>query len=332
MSDRDDHPSAGALADLAGLLHEPQAQRRAQRVWEVVLRASTNPDFPVVLDFALEHGLIVPLDADGVRTGHGQPAPPSAWVNPVDGSEMIWIPPGPFFVGPENHQRARCGGFSLARHPVTNAQFRKFLTESGYEPPPEHTDPDLFLAHWEGRAIPAGLENHPVVYVSFVDAVAYCRWAGLTLPTEWQWEKAARGPDGRPYPWGTEPPVTVEVPPGLGRLYVTRPLANVNLQGTWPVGSFPRTRTPYGCEDLIGNVSEWCQMTDGDDPARVPRALPEVSWFAYDAPVYAAVRGSCFLRQNPRRMVAWHRRRLSVMRRNQWVGFRPAFLAPWRPA
>jgi serine/threonine-protein kinase len=106
----------------------------------------------------------------------------------------------------------------------------------------------------------------------------------------------------------------------------------VDSSGTVPVGSYPRTRTPYGCEDLIGNVSEWCQMTPGDDPRVVPQELPEVPWPAEGAPVYAAVRGSCFLRTNPARMVAWHRRKLSVIRRNHWTGFRPAFLPAWRPA
>jgi formylglycine-generating enzyme required for sulfatase activity len=318
---RDDQPSAGLLAELEGLLREPQAPRRALRAWQVVLRASTNPDFPVLLDFALENGLIVSLEAPRERGAHGQPEQHAPWVNPVDGSEMIWIPPGPYYVGRERETPARCDGFSLARHPVTNAQFKKFLDEAKYQPAPEHPDPNFFLAHWEGGNIPEGLENHPVVFVSFVDAGAYCRWAGLTLPTEWLWEKAARGPDGRPYPWGPESPLTQ-----TGRL------ANVGSSGTVPVGSYGRTRTPYGCEDLIGNVSEWCQMTAGDDPRLVPRELPEVEWPTDDTPVYAAVRGSCFLRLNPRRMVAWHRRKLSVIRRNYWTGFRPAFLPAWRPA
>ena len=87
-----------------------------------------------------------------------------------------------------------------------------------------------------------------MVWVSYIDALPYCRWAGLTLPTEWLWEKAARGRDGRPYPWGNA-------------LAVGGASANVRCDGHSPVGSYPRTRTAYGCEDMIGNVSEWCQMT-----------------------------------------------------------------------
>jgi serine/threonine-protein kinase len=89
----------------------------------------------------------------------------------------------------------------------------------------------------------------------------------------------------------------------------------------------------YGCQDLVGNVAEWCKMTLGDRPDVVPAALavvvpPE----SEDEIVQQAVRGSCYLRTDERRMAAWHRRRLSRMRRNAWVGFRPACLLGVRPA
>jgi serine/threonine-protein kinase len=88
--------------------------------------------------------------------------------------------------------------------PVTNAQFLQFLGASGYSPPENHPEPQYFLRHWREGRIPKGMENHPAVYVSYIDALAYCRWADLTLPTEWLWEKAARGADGRRYPWGEQ--------------------------------------------------------------------------------------------------------------------------------
>ena len=108
-------------------------------------------------------------------------------------------------------------------------------------------------------------------------------------------------------------------------------LVNVASEGTVAVGSYPRTRTAYGCEDMIGNVSEWCRMTTGD---KVDEVLLEPERMPPKAPTgieQAAVRGACYLRQDVSRMVAWRRRRLSTTRRNAWVGFRPACLLSYRP-
>jgi serine/threonine-protein kinase len=310
----DDYPSARSLAELQRLQHEPDKDSRAREVWRVLFNASPNSDFPVVRDFALEAGLVTGCDPDT-----GREAKNLTWVNPIDGSEMVWIPPGPFAVGPKK-ERAECPGFSLARFPVTNAQFQRFLNETEYTPPQEDPDPELFLSHWRNGRIPAGMETHPVVFVSFFDAEAYCDWAGMTLPTEWLWEKAARGPEGRDYPWGDQLPDA------------KNKLAHVNARTTCPVGSFSRTRTPYGCEDLIGNVSEWCQTTAKKDygqfPAPGPR--PSISW--KDRKRLLVVRGSCFLRSAGNRMVSCHRRQLSAIRRNYWVGFRPASFLGCRPS
>ncbi|MBY0524411.1 MAG: formylglycine-generating enzyme family protein [Gemmataceae bacterium] len=297
------------LAELDQLRHKTGKKQRALRAWEIILQASSCSDFPVALDFAFEHGLVMPCEASAGQN--------ISWLNPVDGSEMIWIPPGPFLVGTQN-ERVSCAGFSLARFPVTNMQFKQFLDETGYQPPSDHPMPELFLRHWSDGKVPKKLEQHPVVWVSYVDALHYCRWAGLTLPTEWLWEKAARGPDGRPFPWGEGRPATN-----------ARKLANVNSSGTCAVGSHARARTPYGCEDLIGNVSELCQTTEGDDSALMPPAVVSVKLDGLS--MHVAVRGSCFLRSNPERMKSQHRRRLSVMRRNQWTGFRPACLLSCRP-
>jgi len=316
---RDDTPSAALFNELHELLRQEDNKKRGFRAWQIVLEASANSDFAVVFDFALEKGLILPVDQGG-KSADGQPHGSTVWTNPVDGSQMGWIPPGPFYVGKEKEHRAECRGFSLARHPVTNAQFKRFLDVTGYTPPENHPNPALFLSHSTSPLLALRAQEvaqHPVVWVSYVDALHYCRWAGLTLPTEWMWEKAARGPDGRDYPWGAWPE---------GK----QKLANVESDGTCPVGSFPRTRTAYGCEDMIGNVSEWCQITKDGDYGYMPPALPDLD--LWQEGTYAAVRGSCFLRSNPSRMTCWHRRRLSITRRNQWVGFRPALPLPCRPA
>src|SRR5262249_38254302 len=176
-----------------------------------------------------------------------------------DGVEMIWIPPGPFFVGPDRRPAAS-EGFSLARHPVTNAQFQPFLNETDYEPPFDDPQPESFLHHWMEYGLPKGLEDHPVVWVSFADALAYCRWAGCTLLTEWLWEKAARGPDGRPYPWGDHNPfhhlsgerlANVDHRPRQGPRNIRRPGAAVTSAqqastpaATSPGRPFPRRPPP----------------------------------------------------------------------------------------
>jgi formylglycine-generating enzyme required for sulfatase activity len=317
--DHDDYPSAKLLAELRELPKKLEKKKRAQRAWQIVLEASGNSDFAVVFDFALENDLV--LDFEGDRTlPDGQRIQNSMWINPVDGSEMVWIPPGPFVVGKEK-KPAKCGGFSLARYPVTNAQFEQFLAATNYEPLAKHEDNDLLLYHWKKNARPKGKEDHPVVWVSLIDALHYCRWAGLTLPTEWLWEKAARGPEGRPYPWGSD-----------SFMRSSPPVANVNSKGTVPVGRYSRARTPYGCEDMLGNVSEWCQPIESVDPGFMPGCVADVQAMRDGDEVNAPVRGACFLRTVQSRMASSHRRQLSKTRRNQWVGFRPMYPLACRPA
>ena len=134
------------------------------------------------------------------------------------------------------------------------------------------------------------------------------------MPSEWLWEKAARGIDGRDFPWGDTP---------YGRI---ESMTNVAASATVEVGKFPRTRTAFGCEDMVGNVSEWCLASD-IPTGKPPGSLPEVDLSSPD-PDQAVVRGSCYLRNLPRYMACYHRRRLSPIRRNHWVGFRPAAFTP----
>ena len=91
------------------------------------------------------------------------------------------------------------------------------------------------------------------------------------------------------------------------------------------MGSYPRTRTPYGCEDLIGNVSEWCWFQDSTEERKPSAEIVLSDPAAIHPSDKMAVRGSSYLRRFASRMAAWHRRRLGVSRRNRWVGFRPAF-------
>jgi iron(II)-dependent oxidoreductase len=130
----------------------------------------------------------------------------------------------------------------IGKYLVTNAQYAVFVDAGGRKPP----------EHWIDGRPPEGQENHPVVNVSWWDAVSYCRWlAEMTdkpyrLPTEAQWEKGARGSDGRLYPWGSR------WENGVCNAHEAR------QRGTTPVGTFsPAGDSPYGCADMAGNALEW---------------------------------------------------------------------------
>jgi len=146
-------------------------------------------------------------------------------------------------------------GFLLGETPVTNAQYGRFLAEAGHREPPRWSD-----ARFSGP-------EQPVVTVSWDDARAFCRWLGgragleVDLPTEARWERAARGEDGRRYPWGDEEPDETRVVFGRSRDKGT----------TEPVGSRPAGRGAYGHLDLAGNVWEWC-LDDCDTGAYARRA------------------------------------------------------------
>jgi len=182
-------------------------------------------------------------------------------VRDTDGSESLLIPAGPFFMGPSRRE-VHLDAFYVDKTPVTNRQFARFVAVTGYKP----TDPNAgrFVAHWARGMIPRGLEDHPVVNVSWDDACAYASWAGKRLPTEAEWEKAARGTDGRKYPWGKTEPSPVRAHYGGKH------------RGTAPVGAYPDGASPYGALDMAGNVWEWCEDVDDlafyeDGPTRNPR-------------------------------------------------------------
>jgi serine/threonine-protein kinase len=177
-----------------------------------------------------------PRPQGGVRQ---EPHPPGERVNPKDGAVMVFIPAGEFTMGSndggENEKpqhRVTLDGYWIYKYPVTVAQYRQFCQATGRrEPPPPR---------WGWK------DDHPIVNVSWNDAVAYCQWAGVRLPTEAEWEKAARGTDGRKYPWGDEWDA------GKCNNYETGP------KQTTAVGSYPQGVSPFGVHDMAGNVWEWC--------------------------------------------------------------------------
>jgi formylglycine-generating enzyme required for sulfatase activity len=155
--------------------------------------------------------------------------------NPDDANPII---PYPDTTTPRRLEMRR---FFMDRTPVTNAEFAAFLEASGYKP----ADRSNFLEHWADGRPPAGEADHPVVWVSLDDARAYAKWAGKRLPTEAEWQYAAQGTDGRPFPWGRA------MEPGR---------CNNKLNRTTAVTAFPKGASPFGALDMVGNV--WQVMDD----------------------------------------------------------------------
>jgi formylglycine-generating enzyme required for sulfatase activity len=158
-----------------------------------------------------------------------------------DGAVMIEVPEGEFLMGNKRTERSPyehlvyLSGFLIDRTAVTWAQYRKFVAGTGIPMPPH--DP-----YWGIH------DDHPAVYVTWEEARSYCEWTGGRLPTEAEREKAARGTDARLYPWGEEEPST-------DRAVFRRTWAN---EATDPVGIRPLGASPYGGQDMGGNVWEWC--------------------------------------------------------------------------
>jgi len=197
------------------------------------------------------HGLLAEAD---------WPPPPPEGMEVPEG--MVWVPPGPFIMGAEDEEGGTRvvrleQGFFVARTPVTNAEFIRFVEATGYVTAAEKEGGWSIEAQdyvkgfdWRHPEGPdSGIEDrldHPVVQVIWHDAVAYAEWAGVRLPTEQEWEKAARGVDGRVYPWGDE-------------FDPTR--CNTRESGvrtTTPVDRYsPDGDSSCGCADMAGNVWEW---------------------------------------------------------------------------
>jgi formylglycine-generating enzyme required for sulfatase activity len=203
---------------------------------------------------------------------------------PSGAAGMILIPGGKFLMGSnDDHVQQAvdwcgCGAqnfqdelymhevyvsaFYIDKHEVTNRQFAAFAQATGYLTDAERK-PEAQT--WRTAFTP-GKEDHPVVWMSWNDANAYCTWAGKRLPTEAEWEKAARGNDARLWPWGSEWD-SARVNMGEG-----------GRQTTTAVGSFPKGASPYGAMDMAGNVWEWVYdwhspfyYRDGADRSQDPR-------------------------------------------------------------
>ena len=160
---------------------------------------------------------------------------------------VILIPAGDFIMGTNDRlpdegpeHTVYLPAFYIDKYEVTNLQYKQFIDADNRKSP----------SHFRNRTYPEGKADHPVTFVNWHDAEAYCQWANKRLPTDAEWEKAARGTDGRIFPWGNEFDVNKANTP-------VRWEALMQNGDTTPVGSFASGISPYGLYDMSGNVWEW---------------------------------------------------------------------------
>jgi formylglycine-generating enzyme required for sulfatase activity len=266
-----DGPRAGVWAALSRWIHGPPPDVAPEATAALVI--TRGRDLPGMMERAVR--LVDHPSAEvaaAARALVGGPAVAQVteqapaggvWREPVTGMSFVWVPPGTFLMGsskePETpgfdpqayddempaHQVTLTEGLWIGEHPVTNAAYGAFLAATGREAP----------RSWQNRELNA--PDQPVVTVTFEDALAFCAWLTrrlkgqkgrfIDLPTEAEWEHAARGSDGRWYPWGDALPTDELACFATGRS--SAPLA---------IGGRPAGKGPFGCQDMVGNVWEWC--------------------------------------------------------------------------
>ena len=256
-------------------------------------------------DITVQSQFVTPTKVEPTTTSY------RAEQNPVDGSTILYIPGGEFVMGSDDYSiegpphAVRISPFWLARTCVTNGMYKAFTLATGYREQEFHNqhlvDPTLFYR-----------EDHPAVGVNYEDARAYCRWVGGRLPTEAEWEFAARGPEGRIYPWGHEPPFP-------GRAVYGLVLGHGGK--TEPVGSFPGDCSPYGVLDLAGNLPQWCADWFGPYPTSTSPTLVDPQGIAQG--INRVVRGGCWSYE-ARSLRATARMQQPPQQRLFTIGFRVA--------
>jgi formylglycine-generating enzyme required for sulfatase activity len=251
------HRSPLVLADLSAAGARPALPGYLSAAATVDLHRGLSSAVVAELNHALAGAPAAPGTAEPDALGEEGPL-----VEPLSGSRFVWIPGGVFQMGgaayPDEQpiHPVRVSPFWLGETPVTNAQYAVFLEKTGVKEP----------AYWRDRRFSS--PDQPVVGVSWADAKAFCRWLSETwgrpvvLPSEAQWEFAARGPESRKYPWGNEPPDATRACFGLDR----------DKDQPVPVGSYPAGRGPFGTLDQAGNVWEWCRDA-WDEEAYAKRAV-----------------------------------------------------------
>jgi formylglycine-generating enzyme required for sulfatase activity len=162
------------------------------------------------------------------------PHVPRAEAPPASEPEDVLVPAATFLYGEEREAR-ELPAFRIDRRPVTHGEYEDFVRATGHRKP----------VYWPGGQMPEDLRDHPVVGIDYYDALAFARWRGKDLPFEDEWERAARGVDGRAYPWGNDPDVQAAN------------TARSGIKMTVPVGFYAQNVSPEGVVDLVGNAWEF---------------------------------------------------------------------------
>jgi serine/threonine-protein kinase len=240
------------------------------------------------------------VEMDLIRWAQAQDLSIGSFVNQRDGTLMLRVPAGSFVMGSSREgedeapeRSVEINEFYISKYPVTARQYGLFTQQTGYQ-----------------SVAVTGSPEHPVVGVTWEDARAYCRWAQLRLPNESQWEKAARGIDGRIYPWGNFGPVETRAN-----------CRSTKVDTTTSVTEFPGGASPHGCIDMAGNTFEWCQdhfSPEGTNGEQTDRAEAD------DRICFRTVRGGAWNDVADRCRCSCRGRRWQQFRFNN-VGFRVVF-------
>lgn len=272
----DDKSSVARMAKAR--LHKAKAWRLIQEAKSGIQDSQAKPDTVKEATEILERAKILGLDDEQLalyqqlreQSEKRASAAGSVSVGAAAQDEpMALVPAGAFTMGSEQGEpderpvhQVFLEAYYMDVYEVTIGRYAKFLSATGMAPP----------RAWKEMNQPQN-QQRPMVMVDWADAARYCRWAGKRLPTEAEWEKAARGTDARTYPWGNGSPTALHANFGKDAWEVYESLG---YEGLMPVGILPDGQSPYGIHDLAGNVMEW--VSDWDDenyyktsPARDPR-------------------------------------------------------------
>jgi formylglycine-generating enzyme required for sulfatase activity len=252
-------------AQLGGKAHDLGATRELRA--DLPLEPGENV-FDLTLTDELHRRTKVPLRLyRGAERPAGTPPQVVARVHPKDGAEMVLVPEGPFVMGGQTGGRRRSherparevtlAAFWIDRAPVTWEQYRRFARDTHREVPKPST------------RTAAPLPDDAVAGVTWSEAATYAAWAGKRLPTEAEWEKAARGDDARPYPWGADPPSAERLPFDDAK-------SEARLARRLATRAHPANASPYGVFDLVGCAQSWCadyfdRQSYATAPARDPQ-------------------------------------------------------------